>query len=71
MNARRHRRCNHLGYEITAAYTMTGVGRWRSIVWCARCGALGFRDHENGREVREEWRRPTSRARRGAPPAAP
>jgi hypothetical protein len=61
---RRRRPCNHRGDELTAAYSLSGEGRWRAIVWCAKCGALGFRDHDAGGAVLEEWRRPTSRARR-------
>ena len=60
---RRHRPCDHVGHELTAAYSLSGEGRFRVIVWCAKCGALGFRDHDAGKRVRVEWRRPTSRAR--------
>jgi hypothetical protein len=64
---RRHRPCNHVGYELTASYSMMGAGAFRAIVWCAKCGALGFRDHIAGHGTTEEWRAPTSRGRRGAP----
>jgi hypothetical protein len=48
---------------------MLGAGAFRSIVWCERCGAIGFRDAIAGHGITEEWRRPTSRARRGARPS--
>jgi hypothetical protein len=60
--ARRRRvRCEHQPHLIQVAYTQTGVGRFRTIEWCARCGALVFRDHSGaaGEGVAEEWRRPT------------
>lgn len=50
------------------AYTHTGVGRFRTIEWCARCGALAFRDFTGaaGEGTSAEWRRPTLITKRKA-----
>ncbi len=54
----RKKTCTHKGYEVMAAEHHLGHGLgWTCVLWCALCGALGFRDFRPPAPVMERWRK--------------